>query len=322
MLLPWLWASVHAVMSALATVLLLCWGRSHLRLDLPGERRSHQTATPRGGGLAIVLSVLIGDFIAVFFWPELAIYLFISAIGLALIAWIGWLDDRRSMPIRERLMVHAFASALLAGLVYFSSDNLISAAYIFVCALVLINVWNFMDGINGLAVSQTALIAFVYTLTLPLPICLLPMALGFACVGFIPFNFPKARLFLGDSGSCSLGYSLATCLSYVVVHEPAWLMISWLPLSVFLVDAGLTLCWRIVTGEHWWKPHAQHVYQRAARCYASHTPVTLIYFFFSSVTCGLFIFAHHLPSLHAMMFALLWGGVLSICWLIFFITFK
>lgn len=309
-------------MSALATVVLLKLGRGLLRLDLPGERRSHQTATPRGGGLAIVLSVLIGDFIAVFFWPELAVYLFISATGLVLIAWVGWLDDRRSMPIRERLLVHVFAAALLAGLVYFLSGSLLSTTYIFVSALVLINVWNFMDGINGLAVSQTALIAFVYTLTLPLPLCLLPMALGFACAGFVPFNFPRARLFLGDSGSCSLGYALAICMSFAVLHKPTWLMISWLPMSVFLVDAGLTLLYRMVTGQRWWTPHAQHVYQRAARSWASHTPVTIIYFLFSTIASLLFIFAHHLSLLHAMMIALTWGCVLSICWSICFKTFK
>ena len=322
MLLPWYWAIFHLVSSALATFLLLHFGRRYLRLDLPGERRSHQTATPRGGGLAIVMTILTGKVIAVFLWSNLSVYLVDSAVGLAMVAWVGWMDDRQSMPIRDRFIVHVLASALLANAVYCASHAILSAAIIFLSGLVLINVWNFMDGINGLAASQAAVVAFVYAHILPFPLCFFPMAIAFSSIGFLPFNFPNARLFLGDSGSCALGYSMAACLALVIVEEKHVSLLSWLPLSVFLADAGFTLLCRLIRRERWWTPHTQHVYQRTARFWHSHTRVTLIYLIFSCIAGLLFLFARHSPFADAMMIALLWSCVLAICWRVCYLSLK
>jgi UDP-N-acetylmuramyl pentapeptide phosphotransferase/UDP-N-acetylglucosamine-1-phosphate transferase len=141
---------------------------------------------------------------------------------------------------------------------------------------VLTNVWNFMDGIDGLAASQAVLVATGLVLWLAGPWAALALALMAACLGFLPFNFPRARIFLGDVGSGAIGFAIAA-LAMVLLSQrgpmAAWLM---LPLAPFLTDASLTLLRRILRRERWWTPHTQHAYQVCARRHG-HVKVTLAY---------------------------------------------
>ena len=244
-------------------------------LDHPGEpRRIHAMATPRGGGIAIVAAVLpvfamlcLGD-------ARAAPTLLPAGAGLLLVAGIGWWDDHRSLSVRLRLAVHAVAAALLAWGLHAGGANDVVAACGFALALVLVNVWNFMDGIDGLAASQALVAALAYALfagTDAATILWLGVALAAGCAGFLPFNLPRARIFLGDAGSGALGYLLAMLaalsalsLQPTVGALPLALLLP-LPLLAFGVDASLTLVRRVLRGERWWEGHAQHAYQVQAR---------------------------------------------------------
>lgn len=246
-------------------------------LDQPGERRSHAVPTPRGGGIAIVAALLFAGT----WWlphagnalPALVAFL----LGLLLVAAVGLIDDHRSLSPWLRLAVHAIAAGLLALGTWLTSGQVLLALAAFALALVLTNVWNFMDGIDGLAASQTVLVAVAVAWAMTGLWQALALALLAGTIGFLPFNFPKARIFLGDVGSGALGFTLASLLMGTIAQTPRAWGIWMLPLSAFLLDAGLTLLGRLWRGEAWWRPHTLHAYQRWARLGGSHVPVTLGY---------------------------------------------
>lgn len=308
-------------MSAMLTWALRRYALARRLLDLPGERRSHQVATPRGGGMAIVATT-----VAVLLVMDLSgatpaavdvrgIRGFL--LGLLAVAGIGWWDDHRPLSARLRLAVHVAASAWLGAVFWCyapSSSALVLGVMVAGLAVVLVNVWNFMDGINGLAATQAAIAigGFAIVMGNPPPV----WALAFACLGFLPFNFPRARIFLGDGGSGALGYLLAglfgvacACAgrdSFSGVLQAG--MLALLPLSAFLVDAGFTLASRILAGQRWWEPHSQHVYQRLARRWGGHTWVTFAYACFSMTAVILFL------RIHAV--APQWGAGAAGSWLL------
>lgn len=271
-----------AAASALLTWLARRYALARRLVDEPGERRSHVMATPRGGGVAIVLVMLAGLARAGATGPGIA-FAACSATGLVLVAGIGWWDDHRPLSARLRLAVHVLAGLFLAAGLWCAGLNPVAVAVVAVAAVVLINVWNFMDGINGLAASQAALVAAAASLLVPsgpdFPLGWLMVA---ACIGFLPFNFPGARIFLGDVGSGALGYLLAMLagLSALEIRStafgPAGAMLLLFPASAFLVDATLTLARRILRRERWWEPHVQHAYQSLARR-RGHAVTTMLY---------------------------------------------
>jgi UDP-N-acetylmuramyl pentapeptide phosphotransferase/UDP-N-acetylglucosamine-1-phosphate transferase len=204
--------------------------------------------------------------------------------GLLIVAGIGWWDDHRPLSPWLRLAVQAVAALMLAAGAALQGGHWFPGVAAFCAAMVLVNVWNFMDGINGLAVTQTALAALAYAGMLTGAWHWLALALLAGCLGFLPFNFPNARIFLGDVGSGALGYSLAGLIAAAAIAMPtATTLLLLLPLCVFLIDAGFTLTGRMLRGEKWWTPHVGHLYQLAARRFG-HTPVTLVYTAFGGVS--------------------------------------
>lgn len=257
-------------------------------MDQPGQRRSHAVVTPRGGGMSIVLMVLVAAATVAWLFPGHRFLLLGFCAGLVLVAGIGWWDDHHPLSASVRLVVHALASAWLGWLMYRSGAGLFEASFAAGSCVVLINVWNFMDGINGLAASQALLAAIAFALVLPAPTAWVAMVLAGACLGFLPFNFPKARIFMGDGGSGSLGYVLAALMACAVLEGGVGWWWAWLPLTAFLVDAGFTLVARILDRQRWWEPHTQHVYQALARRWQTHGWVTFGYGCFS--VCALVLF--------------------------------
>lgn len=263
--------------------LLCCWlalqyARKRQLLDQPGERRSHQVATPRGGGAGVVAALLLAAGAAALMLPAWRVELLVSALALALVAGIGWWDDHRPLPAIHRLLVHMLAGVLLAGLVWRDGGGPLWSLLAFALTVGLINIWNFMDGINGLAVSQAALVAMFMAIWLPADLAPAAWLVALACLAFLPFNFPRARIFLGDVGSGALGLLMAL-LAILVVRRGqgvAPIMVLW-PMSVFLVDAGFTLLVRICRGDRWMQAHTEHLYQWYIKCGAGHAAVTLGY---------------------------------------------
>lgn len=274
-----LWCGLFAALSALGTWAARGYALRRRLLDAPGERRSHSVATPRGGGLGIVLALTVACLALVLRMPLMIVMLGAGLCGLLLVAAVGAWDDHRPLSPWLRLAVHAVAAALLAVGTLLTGGSAALALLAFVLAMVLTNVWNFMDGIDTLAASQAALVAAALALVCSGPLgLLLGAALASACLGFLPFNWPRARVFMGDVGSGALGFALAwvTVLALDGFPLALWPLVL-LPFSAFLVDAGLTLAVRMLRRERWWTPHVQHAYQCAARRVARHGPVSAGY---------------------------------------------
>ena len=293
--------------AAVVTWLAIRYARWRQLIDQPGERRSHAVSTPRGGGIGIVVSQLLACGLGAMWMPAHAVTLLVFAVGLLLVAGIGWWDDHRSLPALPRLCVHLLAALLLGTLVWVGTGSVVKAVFCFVLAVSLVNIWNFMDGINGLAATQAILVGLGAAWLLPWPFAMAGGALAAGCAGFLPFNFPRARVFMGDVGSGALGYLVAGVLALgLSVTETApvlWLMLP----AVFLADAGFTLLSRMLRGERWMQPHTQHLYQRFVKRECSHTAVTLGYALFSLVGLTLAAQFSRLP--------LGWGWAGGITWL-------
>lgn len=270
-------AAVAAAALAASFLLAEGWRRFALRcghLDLPGERRLHQQPTPRGGGIGIALVLLAGAPWLGAGWPGFAA-------GMALCAGGGLLDDLRPLRPLAKLALQA-AGALCLALAWPLLPGVLppvpGVALAALLVLSMVNIWNFMDGSNGLAASQAIVAALAMAWLGPSPAALLlATLLAAACLGFLPLNFPRARLFLGDVGSHALGFGLAAIALQAApaAGEGAWLL--WLPASAMLLDAGLTLLSRARRREVLWRAHREHLYQRAVAAGWSHAGVCGLY---------------------------------------------
>ncbi|PZS81157.1 lipopolysaccharide biosynthesis protein [Stenotrophomonas maltophilia] len=305
-----------ALLSALLTWAARGYALRRQLMDQPGERRSHSVATPRGGGIAIVISLLVTAAVAIWAWPESTPTVLVASLGLVLVAGIGWWDDHRPLPAMRRLLVHFIAATLLAGLVKVNGGSWLLAALVLLFTASLINIWNFMDGINGIAASQAVVAMLGLAPVLPWPYSLAAVALGLACLGFLPFNFPRARIFMGDVGSGALGYAVAAVLALASVRTDINWILLLVPVSPFLVDAGFTLLARIISGQRWMEPHTQHVYQRAVQAGASHPQVTGMYFALGLFSITVFNVCSNLQPRWEAAVAIAWFTALSVLWLL------
>lgn len=301
--------------SALFTALAVDYGRRRGLVDLPGQRRSHVAPTPRGGGIGIVASVGV-VLAALAVRGQLPL---LSAVGLGLalllVAAVGWWDDHRPLPARLRLVVHAVAAAVfLLGLpVELPVLPALAFSALLAFALVAaINVCNFMDGINGLAASQACLlaaglaVAFVESGSPGWG--LLAAALAAACAGFLPFNLPRARIFLGDVGSGALGLLVGVLLLVAWLRGALPLPAVLLLPSAFALDAGLTLLGRIRAGKRWMSPHREHLYQWLVRSGASHFTVTASYALWTALMLVLALLMLRQPALDWPLLVLVYAG--------------
>ncbi|MBB5208510.1 lipopolysaccharide biosynthesis protein [Chiayiivirga flava] len=274
-------AGLALLASALLTVAALRYARWRRMLDQPGRRRMHREATPRGGGIAIVLVAAVA---ALLLLPQPIGGAFVAS--LALVAGIGWIDDHRPLSAGLRLAVHLFAALLFVAALW-PPETLRTGRDVLVFGTAVlglagaINFWNFMDGSNGLVASQSLWVAAglggVLAALGATPWTLCALALAGACLGFLPFNFPRARIFLGDVGSGGLGFACGAL--WLVAFETDRSAIWWLLLlpAVLLADAGLTLLQRVVGGRRWYTAHREHLYQWCIRSGASHARVAGMY---------------------------------------------
>ena len=259
-------------------------------LDLPNARSLHSGATPRSGGLAILVGLVTGAILA---GPALGLPgPAWSVAALAMVAAVSFADDIRPLPALLRLVVHLAAAILLIyggsfapatlhvlpGLEWSAPSWLIQLfAVLFVVWLV--NLYNFMDGMDGFAGGMT-LIGFGALAVLGLMAgstvyACAALLVATAAAGFLPFNFPPARLFMGDVGSGSLGFLVALFLLWAERGAlfPLWLGV--LVFSPFIVDATWTVIRRAALGRKPWAAHREHFYQRLVGQGWSHRRTTL-----------------------------------------------
>ncbi len=288
------WLAVHAVIGLIGTALARRYAIRKALIDQPDARRSHAAATPRGGGIVFAVSGLVAMACLLCWQPQRAALLLGGMVGLSLVAGVGWRDDHGGLSARIRLTAHVLAALAVGIGAWLSGAPLPQVGIVAIAIPVLVNVWNFMDGIDGIAASQALLCALAIVLVPAAQMAWLPaLALAAVCAGFLPFNAPRARIFMGDVGSGSLGFLLAFALLIWPQHLPPFaLWVLLLPMSAFLLDASLTLSRRIVRREPWWSAHVQHLYQRAARARQQHWPVTLAYAAWAIVGLGVACLLH------------------------------
>ena len=296
-------AGLAFVGSCAGTRLLVTVLRRRQMFDIPHERSSHTVPVPRGGGIAVVGTVVVAwlALCAVGILPATDV---VVALGGAGLAAVSLLDDRRGLSPSVRLLTQLLAvtagiwvlprGALFQGWLPPGLDVIV-AALLWVW---FINLFNFMDGIDGIAGSEAAAIgigivvvgvfgSYVYDPNRPLPpfvgiagdleLVLPAAAVAAAALGFLVWNWAPARIFLGDAGSVPMGYLLGFLLCKLALRGHAGMIGAWqaaliLP-AYFLADATLTLLRRLARGERVWRAHREHFYQRAVQRGLGHAAV-------------------------------------------------
>jgi Fuc2NAc and GlcNAc transferase len=285
----WLFFIITGGISLLLTSALRRYALAKSLIDVPNARSSHTVPTPRGGGVAIVLSFL-------FLLPVLAIFSLLSwsstwaLLGAgAGIAVLGFLDDHGHIAARWRLLGH-FSAAVWAlfwlggapPLAVMGTTFDMGWFGILLVTLYLVwmlNLYNFMDGIDGLASLEAIFVclsaAMIYALLGLGSLAWAPLLLSFAVAGFLYWNFPPAKIFMGDAGSGFLGVTLGIFSVQAAWTSPSLIWVWVILMGVFIVDATFTLIRRLVRGDKVYEAHRSHAYQYASRKYGRHLPVTL-----------------------------------------------
>lgn len=257
-------------------------------LDVPNERSSHVRPTPRGGGLAV--GVVFLSAVALLAMLDILPAPLSAALigGGLLVAGVGWVDDHRPVAVRWRILVH-FAAALwavfcLGGFPSISLGQItlplgwLGHVLAVIGVVWLINLYNFMDGIDGLAAGEAVTVALAAAgllwLSGAVELALVTALFAAACGGFLWWNWPPATIFLGDVGSGLLGYCFAVLALASEKAAAVPLMVWMILLAVFVLDATFTLLNRVIRGEKWYNAHRTHAYQRLIQLGFSHARVT------------------------------------------------
>ena len=290
MIIEFLVLAICFAISAILTRYLIGDAEQRQLLDIPNERSSHTTPTPTGGGMAIVVT-FICFLLAVGLIFKVAVgEVFVLAITGAVLAIVGYIDDHRHIPAQWRLLIH-----FLVALMLLLSLSQLPALSVFgwqwqsgwllsgVCLIALVwllNLFNFMDGIDGIAGVEAittlcgAALIMLAAGGVHWPVALLALV---GCVlGFLVFNWPPAKIFMGDAGSGFLGFMLGA-LALITsatgfISLWAWLIL----LAVFIADSTLTLVRRAKRGDKVHQAHRSHAYQILSRKWKGHLPVTLV----------------------------------------------
>ena len=250
-------------------------------LDTPNHRSAHQLPTPRGGGLACVLAFVVAA-VYLFAINRLLLHeLGLVAIGL-IVAGVGFWDDHRHVPARWRLLAH-FCAALLVMLCLqglptvplpfaFGELDLGWSGYLLGLLFLVwvLNLFNFMDGADGIAASEALFVSaglagFMWGINVNL--ALLALSLAVVCLGFLVWNWPPAKIFMGDVGSSFIGFMLGVLILLFSHTNSLFGIMGLILFAVFVVDASVTLFRRVLTGHKCYEAHCDHAYQRLVRRY-------------------------------------------------------
>ena len=308
-----------ALASFAATGLILGVLKRRGIVDTPNERSSHKNPTPRGGGLAVILVSLgawgfsLGDGINAYQG------LFIATL---ILGFVSWVDDVQSLSAMVRLLSQFLAVGLVFWLMpsphlYFHGilpqwlDSLI-AIFIWVW---FINLFNFMDGIDGISAVEASTIGLGVFILMALGAVqlthgLLGLTIAASAIGFIWWNWQPAKVFLGDVGSVPLGFLLGWLL-LEILSTTHWPVAVILPLY-YLADATLTLGRRVWRNERLWRAHREHFYQQATSRGLGHAQVTLLIGGANTLLVGLAVFSVDRPLQALLLAFIIVGGLLLV----------
>lgn len=251
-------------------------------IDQPNHRSLHQVAVPRSGGVGILCGVVLGFAVAP---PPAAFWIAVSGL-----AGVSLLDDFRPLPARIRFLTQLFAAGLVAWVLVPAEWGLVAQVASVLFMVWMANLYNFMDGSNGLAGGMAVFGFVAYALAASLAgqseLAIWSACIAAAAGGFLVFNFDPARIFMGDVGSVPLGF-LAAALGLRGLQQDAWP--AWFPLlafSAFIVDASVTLLWRGLRRGKVWLAHREHFYQRLIQSGWSHRRLALNAYLLMFATAG------------------------------------
>ncbi|MFZ5875395.1 MAG: MraY family glycosyltransferase [Nitrospirota bacterium] len=315
------------VLSLSVTTSVRRYAIRHLLMDIPNTRSSHSEPTPRGGGLAIALTWFLALTILIVLqriddWVGMALLG-----GGGLVAGIGWIDDRRGVSAGMRATAHALAAVwavwCLGGLR--SLDVGVGVLHLGMAGSILavvgitwlVNLYNFMDGIDGLAAGETVMVGLVGG---GLLVCagangmaLAAISLAAAAGGFAMFNWPPAKIFMGDVGSGLIGHAFGVLALASERAGAVPVMVWMILLAVFIVDATATLIRRVMNGERWYEAHRSHAYQRAVQAGYSHCQVTMAIMGLDALLAVAAVGVWAVPSVLPVA-VILTGGLLFAVW--------
>ncbi len=267
------WAPVVSFAVTWLVIVVLLRSFSNRILDHPNERSLHQQPVPRTGGMGVAAGIAAGVLLVSpsLWWP--------LWIGAVFLIGVSFLDDLVGLPIAWRLIAHFIAAGLCVTGLVSDQMGLLWIAVAIVAAVWMTNLYNFMDGMDGLA-GGMALLGFSFFaiaawLAGNSSLALVSLSIAAAAGAFLCFNFHPARIFLGDAGSTTFGYLVAG-IALIGWRDGAWSL--WFPILVFspfIVDATVTLLRRMVQGERFLQAHRTHYYQRLVLSGWSHRKTSL-----------------------------------------------
>ena len=315
------------IITLIATYVVRHYFYRHTILDIPNARSAHSLPTPRGGGFAFVVFFYIS---LAWFWYRGDIHnpLFFALLGGLIVAFIGFLDDLYHVPPIWRISMHTVASiwglSCLGGLSsIWLGDATWSSSWLFLLGVLttlwVINLYNFMDGIDGIATVEGISVALSLCVLLKFHADILPVLYTLIAVllGFLVWNWPPAKIFMGDIGSGFLGYIFAIMMWHTNITRALPLPVWFILFAVFLGDASFTLMHRLKRKKRWYDAHNEHLYQRLARTGMSHTQVTTGIFFINlAILLPAAKFYTKIPSF--LLESLYAGSIFLLCWIIWY----
>lgn len=256
-------------------------------LDIPNNRSSHTVPTPRGGGLAIVIVLLLSGVVSLFL-PQAPIDVLVCLL-LATLAFslLGWQDDKHDLPASVRFLIQLLIAVFASGWLLWAAVPGYSTSFALLALLLLSTLWiawmanlyNFMDGIDGISAVESLILgattSYWFAISGVASMAIICIAVAGASVGFMRWNWSPAKIFMGDVGSLALGAFFAIIAIIGTTRLDIPLLAFLILYAVYLADSGVTLLHRIIKKEKWWQAHRSHFYQRAVQSGFSHAQVSL-----------------------------------------------
>lgn len=286
------------------TLFFLMQRATRLPMDHPNARSLHAIPTPRVGGIGIIVAISIASVLiqSSVLWPFM--------LGVLVLAMISLLDDYTSLSVHWRLLAHVVVA--IACVLMFPR---ISGASVLIASLAIVwmtNLYNFMDGADGLAGGMTVIgfgaLAVAAGWAGASDLAVFCAAIAAAALAFLRFNFPPAKIFMGDAGSIPLGFLAAVSGIYGVSQHYWPLLFPLMVFSPFILDASVTLVKRALRGEKIWRAHHEHYYQRLVRMGWSHKRMTLAAYALMLICAGAGLFLIQKPG-SASLLTVLWAAL-------------
>lgn len=329
----WQAAVIALTVACALTPLMRRYSLRHGLIDQPDARRTHDSPVARGGGLAIAISIVL----TILLFSRSSALVSTYLIGAIFISLLGWRDDHAPLPVKSRLGVQILVAAVTLFLLgpvesvrLFGVD--VSAPWLwsalaYVAIIWLTNLFNFMDGADGLASFQAALSCSLFAIAFGIAgnaeEAWLAAITGGAALGFLFWNWPRASVFLGDSGSLLLGWCIGCLALAGAVAGSVSVWLAFIIVSPFVTDATATLCWRVARREGGYTPHADHAYQYLIRIGWSHRKVLCAWILINGclVVPGT-VAVLWKPQLDMIMAAVLAGILLGVWYVVHFVVAK